>query len=137
MTPNDDFDTYGQTALLMASQENKVEVVRELCARGADVNAASTFKDGSRGNSALMGAVANNHLEIARELCARGADVNAVTMDDGLTVLMVACIKGHLNSVRLLLQQGANKAAKTRRGATAFTFASGPHKAALKALLEL
>jgi len=62
-TTNDD-----DTALMGASQEGHLKVVRQLCERGANVNAATT-----NGYTALIWASLKGHLEIVRELCARGA----------------------------------------------------------------
>ena len=64
--------------------------------------------------------------------------MNTAQTDDGYTALMWASQEGHLETVRLLLQVGANKAATTTDGRddTAFSVADGPHKAALQALLK-
>jgi ankyrin repeat protein len=122
----------GTTPLMMASQNGRLEIVRELCGKGANVNAAMT----NNGFTALMWACQNGHLEIARELLARGANVNAAMTDNGGTALHLASLKSHLEIARLLLQKGANKAAISMNGFTAFCVASGPHKAALQALLR-
>ncbi len=124
----------GLTSLMIACQNGHLEIVRELCNKGANVNAAQT------GNcfTALMWACQKGHLEIARELCARGVNVNAVRTDNGIAALHIASYAGHLELTRLLLQKGADKFA-TSSGAsvvTAFSVATGPHKAALEALLK-
>ena len=58
---------------MRASGRGHLEIVRELCERGANVNAATTKK----GYTALMRASGRGHLEVVRELCERGANVNA------------------------------------------------------------
>jgi ankyrin repeat protein len=89
------------------------------------------------GLTALMWASQIGHLEISRELCLRGANVNAAKTDNGVTALHLASYHGHLEVVRLLLQKGADKSATDICGDTAFNnTASGPHKAALQALLK-
>ncbi len=106
-------------------------IVLELCKRSANVIAATT-----NGCTPLMLASQEGRLEVARELCARGANVNAATTDNGATALHLASSKGHLEVTRLLLSKGADKSATTSYGNTAFSKASGPHKAALQALLK-
>ena len=62
----------GNTALIGASGEGHLEVVKELIAHGADVNALNNI-----GDTALMYASRYGHLEVVRKLIQRGADVNA------------------------------------------------------------
>jgi len=62
-TTNDGF-----TALMWASHRGQLGIVRELCERGANVNAAS-----NDGTTALMMASLKGHLEIVRELRERGS----------------------------------------------------------------
>ena len=69
----------GISALMVASQEGHLEIVRELCERGANVNSARTVD----GFTVLMFASKEGHLEIVRELCERGANVNAARTDNG------------------------------------------------------
>ena len=123
---------YGTTPLMKASENGYLEIFRELCKRGANVNAARP--DGA---TSLIMASQNGHLEIARELCARGANVNASRTDNGATALISASYQGHLEVARLLLQKGADKSPIDSFGYTAFSAATGPHKAALQALLKL
>ena len=64
--------------------------------------------------------------------------MNAARTDNGGTALHNASFSGHLEIARLLLQNGADKSATTNDGYshTAFSLATGPHKAALQALLK-
>ena len=110
-----------ERALLNASKNGNLKIVKELCAKGVNVNAAET-KDGY---TALMWASQEGHLEIVRELCERGANVNAATTDDGSTALVWASQNGHLEIVRELCRKGANvNAATTNDGYTALMSAS-------------
>jgi ankyrin repeat protein len=68
----------GYTALMWASQNGHVVVVRELCKCGANVN-ATRFN----GMCALMAASSKGHLEVVRELCEWGSNVNAARHLDG------------------------------------------------------
>jgi len=121
----------GRSALMFACFKGRLELVRELCNRGADVNAA--MADG--GKTALMFACNSGHLDAIRELCDRGADVNAVFNGD-ITVLIGASINGKVDLIRLLLQKGADKSTANVYGETAFDAACGPNRAALRALLK-
>ena len=108
-----------------------LDIVHELCKRGANVNVARTDNN----FTALMCASQEGHLKVVRELCANGANVNA-TQIFGAKVLHIASCHGQLEVVRFILQNGADKSAATTDGRTAFSVATGPHKAALQALLK-
>jgi ankyrin repeat protein len=90
-----------KTPLYAASEKGHLEVVRELLARGAAVDAAIYG-----GWTPLLVAILKGHLEIVRELLARGASVDAA-MNGGATPLYVASQMGHLEVVRELLERGA------------------------------
>ncbi|NBV77143.1 ankyrin repeat domain-containing protein [bacterium] len=95
-------------------------IVRELCDRGAKVNAAMT----DTGYTSLMAASYMGRLAIVRELCDRGANVNAAR-NNGFTSLIMASQNGHLAIVRELCDRGANvNAARTDNGFTSLMAAS-------------
>ena len=54
----------------------------------------------------------------------RGADVHAATTDGGVTALMWACMNDDIETVRALLDHGANPAAFALTGETALIYAS-------------
>jgi ankyrin repeat protein len=83
----------GETALMLASREGHLEVVRALFAARADVNT----KDDD-GGTALMYASQEGHLEVVRALLTAKADVN-VKMNNGATALMYASQNGLLDVV--------------------------------------
>ena len=96
----------GTTPLMQAVLYGDAESVRLLLAKGADPNLRN-----EAGATALMWAV--NDLEKTRLLLAHGADVNAHS-NDGRTPLLIAA--GQFDStavVKLLLDRGANVAAKS------------------------
>ena len=59
----------GATSLIIASQNGSFAVVRELLARGANVNAAT-----NDGSTPLIRASSHGHVEVVRALLAAGAD---------------------------------------------------------------
>lgn len=105
----------GATALLRAGADfNKIKLLVE---RGAQVNARSAL-----GHTPLMIAArsADSHQAVAF-LLAHGADVNATNID-GATPLMAAVAGGDEQTVRLLLQHGANANAQPGLGFQHFIF---------------
>ena len=101
----------------MASQQGHLDVVRELLARGADVNARR-----NAGATALHHASWKGHAEVVRELLSRGAAVNA-RASNGRTPLINACDKGQLAAATLLLDAGADLALLDNVGWSALRFA--------------
>jgi uncharacterized protein len=105
---------FGETALMLASIQGHLDIVRSLLIGGADSN--------QPGWTPLMYAAANGHINIARLLISYGALVNA-TADNGYTALMMAAREGHADLVSLLLSHGANPGLKAASGATAMSIA--------------
>ncbi len=97
-----DLSEKGETALMIASGLGRLEVVKALLNKGADVN--QRCPDGNW--TALYTAAEEGHSRVVRSLLERGASV-----DDwepgGWTVLMVASEKGHFEVVKALLEKGA------------------------------
>jgi uncharacterized protein len=112
----------GETALMTAARTGKVEAARVLLAHGASVDARESW----RGQTALMWAAAQNHPAMILELLSHGADVNARSAvqswerqntleprekwlpPGGLTPLLLAARQGSLESVRVLVEAGAD-----------------------------
>ena len=110
--------------VMAAARSGNVEVMKLLLARGGDPNA----KEPARGQTALMWAVAERHADVARVLVENGADVYAKTITvrspgprgggsgaggatngaNGFTPLLFAVRVGDLDSVRLLVDAGAD-----------------------------
>jgi ankyrin repeat protein len=106
-------DEKGYTPLLWASFRaavvDQVPVIEALIAAGADPDAIN-----SSGDSSCLILAAQSGCELAvAALVAGGANVDRQA--DGVTALMVAARMGEVGVVRLLLQLGANPAARAGR----------------------
>ena len=94
--------TTGQTALMWATAERHWDIMRELIAAGADVEARSKI-----GFTPLLFVTRNGDREAAEILIAAGADVNTAG-SDGTHALPLAIVSGHDAFARFLLEQGAD-----------------------------
>ena len=94
---------YGKsTALHFAAEVGRVEVVRELCRRGADVEAEKVT-----GGTALHSAADANQTAVVQVLVEEcGADANRLLMKD-TTPLYLAAQRGFTGVVQVLLRLGA------------------------------
>ncbi|MEV7097005.1 ankyrin repeat domain-containing protein [Amycolatopsis sp. NPDC051045] len=106
--PSDDPAEVKNEALAWAARNNRVEALKTLVARGADLDA-----DVYRG-TALAWAAATGRVAAIRTLLDLGADVNRVgtfggpNHGEGVTALHLAAQSGHLDAVRVLLENGAD-----------------------------
>lgn len=123
----DKTDMSGHTALMAASAQNNIAMVRLLLQRGADPNMAATdagtVKNGTlafTGKTALMMAASYGSPELILALLDAHADVNARDVA-GMTPLVFAVSSENQDPavVKLLLSAGATAAAKTITGETA------------------
>lgn len=95
-------------ALVWAAHNNRIEAMRELVDRGADVNGCPY-----RGTP-LIWAAARNHVDAMRWLLDHGADVNLRTVfggqyhGQGVVALHLAAQNGKLEACRLLCERGAD-----------------------------
>jgi ankyrin repeat protein len=101
----------GKTLLVIACGKGDMNVVKRLIEQGADVN-----KPDRKGKRPLHKACSNGHTAIA--------DVDAGS-EGGNTPLMYACRSDHTETVRLLLQHGADVRQKSKFGGTALLDACG------------
>ncbi|HHJ21188.1 MAG TPA: hypothetical protein ENJ84_15390 [Gammaproteobacteria bacterium] len=105
-------------ALLAASKKGHADTVKDLLAKGADVNARNY-----KGMTALMFASKKGYADIVKALLAKNADVN-VQRRDGWTALMFASRHGHTDTAMDLMANGADVAVKNNRGRTALSVAA-------------
>ncbi|OGP52762.1 MAG: hypothetical protein A2Y65_03625 [Deltaproteobacteria bacterium RBG_13_52_11] len=99
--------------LFSAVEKNDIQKVKELIAKGADVNVKE-----EHGNTPLIKAASRGYTEIAELLIAKGADVNAQNWSMGNTPLILAASWGHTGTTKLLIAKGADVNAKAKDGQT-------------------
>jgi len=148
--PNQDLDL----ELCRMVDGQNVQAVKDLLARGADVNAeqlscrysplvlaimrdneeifellldagADVNKTDKEGFSPLMLCIPNR-IPMMRRLLAAGADCNAVETRYQTTALMLAAQTRHLPSCRLLLQYGADAELQDKEGDRAIDYTNDP-----------
>ena len=86
----------GQTALMLATARNHIDVVKYLLKNGAQVNHADDW-----GGTALIYSVWKGNEDIVRLLLAKKANISAKTKD-GRTAMSVAKHFGHNKIVKML-----------------------------------
>lgn len=112
---------HGQTALMWAVDEQHPAMVKELIARGADVNAVSNINKWERQNTAeprekwlplggltpLLFAARQGCVECEQILLDAGARINTAD-PTGISPVLMAIINGHYDAAGLLLNRGAD-----------------------------
>jgi ankyrin repeat protein len=93
----------GQTAIARAAEYQRTEVVTLLLGKGADVEKVG----GRYARTALMEAAGTGNTVIMKQLVEKGADINAMD-HEGATPIFFACMYGHVEAVRLLIELGAD-----------------------------
>src|SRR5215471_11881657 len=123
---------HGQTLLMWATAQAHPAMMRELIARGADINARSAVQHWERqttaeprekwlplgGFTALLFAARQGCLECEHVLVESGADMNAVS-PDGISPTLMAIINGHYDCAAYLLDKGADPNLADETGRTA------------------
>ena len=108
MDANAAIDQEGNTALMVAANNGRAEVVDELVQAGANVNVTNR-----QGVSALMRAATREDVALVRKLIAAKADLNHKD-SRGETALSFAAARGRRETVTLLLDSGAQPEAIDR-----------------------
>lgn len=107
-------DSSGENALMMASLNGNLPLVKFLVDKGAEVN--------KKGWTALHYAATNGHDDVVSYLLDKSAYIDAGS-PNGTTPLMMAARGNHDTTVTLLLDQGADPAIKNQVGVTALELA--------------
>lgn len=108
----------GDTALMKATRQKELTVVKELINRGADLNLTN-----DDGNNALWYACFGNDYILLDLLINSGVNINNQN-DNGATVLMYAASAGKEEMVKLLLSCDADPELKNLDDFKAIDFAS-------------
>ena len=95
------FERGGSSALYLVCIQNRIDLVKLLIRRGADVN-----KPRRNGTTPLFCAACEGYEAIAKELIAAGADVNHQA-HDGRTPLVSAASNNRVGLAKLLIANGA------------------------------
>uniref|UniRef100_A0A3Q2VSN7 Ankyrin repeat domain 29 n=1 Tax=Haplochromis burtoni TaxID=8153 RepID=A0A3Q2VSN7_HAPBU len=124
-------DSYGTTALMVASYSGHYDCVKELIMQGADINYQR-----ETGSTALFFSSQQGHHEVVKLLFEFGASTEFQTKDGG-TALTVASQYGHSKVVDILLKNGANVHDQLNDGATPlFLAAQEGHVTVIRQLLS-
>ena len=117
----DNLNITGQTALFMATLKDRIDVVKYLISKGAQVNVQNRY-----GVSPLLLCAESGNYELVQALVLAGADVNITPQGElaeenflaGQTPLFGAAKKGHEEICTFLIQNGADVNAVTMTGST-------------------
>ena len=89
--------------LSIAARDGDAALIRQLAAKGADLNAPS----GNSQWTPMLHAIHKHQDTSVAALLDAGADIDRAAGHDGVTPLMMAAAYGYDDTVRLLLQRGA------------------------------
>jgi len=140
------------TPLHAACRSGKLEAVKLLLVKGADITAFDGAEDtvvtiaaengnldvlkflvvdkGAQVNVAsnvqtpLLAAAENGYLDVVKFLLEKGVDINGCAVYRKDTALMMAASQGHLDLLKFLLEKGANTTAVNNEGKTALDIAT-------------
>jgi Ankyrin repeats (3 copies)/Ankyrin repeats (many copies) len=126
-----DITSRDATALILASGNGHLRVVRELLALGAQLENTA-----SQGRTALIFAIRGGHTEVALLLVRAGASPDHADQQ-GKTPLMWAVDMGDVELVRELVDRGATIDAKDLNGQTALYRARKARNIAVQEILEV
>lgn len=127
-------DTFGATALIFAVERGRPNVVKILLKNQADVEDLSRAYGTPLAIAALHG-----YTQIAADLIEAGADINRLDKANRIPPPIYAASQGgHVDMVRLLLDNGANPQIRLPSGRTAlFWPAARGHEKVLELLLQV
>jgi ankyrin repeat protein len=95
----------------LAAEKGHEAVVKQLLAKGADVESKDRFDQ-----TPLLWAAGKGHEAVVEQLLEKGADMESKDTRCGHTPLLWAAREGHEAVVKLLLEKGADMESKTQSG---------------------
>ncbi len=114
----EDRDVDGDTPLIAACHAGLADIVSNMIAARADVNAT-----GYNGNTSLHHAVSEDYISIVQQLLSADVDTT-VENNDSYTAAMLAVESGHVECLHLLLLYDSTCTGKTRTGQTVLHLAA-------------
>ncbi len=111
-------DSAGTPMLCVAARSGKLNMVKWLLAKNANINAISA----DRGYTALMDAIWKNDLDCVSCLIKNGADLNTISKD-GQSVAVLAVGIGNTDICKLIAKNGADVHKKDNMGMSAMDYA--------------
>ena len=118
---------FGDTPLMAAALEGRLDIAKKLRARGAAID----FK----GWTPLSYAATGGHDNVVAWLLDQGANVNAESAN-GTTPLMMAVREGRGSTVELLVKRGADVNHRNENGVSALDWAKRGNERAMEELLR-
>lgn len=109
-------------SLIRAAENGDLNAVKELLAKGVDVNAQTELSKGLKRNTPLIAAVRRSRVEIVTFLLTARANPN-LSGATGENALSSAVATGNLDIIRMLLKHGADPNIKNFAGDTPLMYA--------------
>lgn len=118
-----DYPYVNDSVLIIAAQNNYMEIVKFLLAKGAKHDVKCMSRSWNLGKTPLIFAATYGKLDIVKALINKGADVNAKDLA-GNSALMMAAKNGHETVTAFLLTKAANVNYVNDDGYTALIYAT-------------
>jgi len=118
-----DYPYVNDSVLIIAAQNNYMEIVKFLLAKGAKHDVKCMSRSWNLGKTPLIFAATYGKLDIVKALITKGADVNAKDLV-GNSALMMAAKNGHETVTAFLLAKAANVNFVNDDGYTALIYAT-------------
>jgi len=118
-----DYPYVNDSVLIIAAQNNYMEIVKFLLAKGAKHDVKCMSRSWNLGKTPLIFAATYGKLDIVKALITKGADVNVKDLV-GNSALMMAAKNGHETVTEFLLAKAANVNFVNDDGHTALIFAT-------------
>jgi ankyrin repeat protein len=120
------------TPLLIACNDNSVEIVKILLESGADINR----KHRENGRTALIYASANGYVDLIRILITKSGILLNAKDRDGKTALMHSVFNARKEAVSLLIEAGANVNSRSNSEDSALSLAVKSGRPEIVAILK-